>query len=84
MTIIIEDSSKDYTEFIAKTLDALSRAQVAGIALVALINDTEELTAYWNMGLRDKLQAENALRFDAFDTFLLNNVDRYAPKEGDE
>jgi hypothetical protein len=77
MTFLVSDKNTDYDAFVAETTEFLKEHNVRGIALVALTDDGEALTAYWNMSLRDKLQAENEIRFDALDTFLLNNAGRY-------
>ncbi len=77
MVFLISDKNTEYAQFLAKTLEELDKHEVQGIAIVALINGHEELTGYWNMDLRNKLQAETAIRFDAFDTFLLANKERY-------
>lgn len=81
MTMIVMDSNQPYTEFITQSLDELSKHSVNGIALVALVDDSYELTSYWNMTLRNKLQAENALRFDSMDEFILANRERYLEED---
>jgi hypothetical protein len=83
MIVIIGDKDQPYTQFMAEAVDELSKYAVQGLALVALIDDHYDLTAYWNMDLRQKLQAESALRFDVLDTFLKANPGRYCG-EGEE
>lgn len=80
MNIILSDKNPDYTSFISEALNAFEKYNVKGIAIVA-ITDTENLTGYWNMDLRDKLTAENEIRFDVLDEFIKNNSDRYFESE---
>lgn len=78
---LISDKNIEYQQFIAETVEALANYEVEGIAIVALTKDSQALTGYWNMNLRDKLQAEAEIRFDSIDAFLQANAGRYC---GDE
>ena len=84
MVYLVSDKSTDYAKFLAETIDEFAKHDIKGIAIVGITNDTYELTGYWNMKLRDKLQAENAVRFDTFDDFLKSNSGRYCNDDGDD
>ena len=77
MTYLVSDKDTPYTKFMAETLDEFAKHDIKGLAVVALVDGNYELTGYWNMDLRDKLQAESAVRFDVLDAFLLSNSGRY-------
>lgn len=81
MNIIISSKDKDYNGFMRETLDELEQHKVKGIALVALLED-HHMSGYWNMDLYDILEAENVMRFEALDRFILANRERYV--EGTE
>lgn len=80
VTIISDKQQEEYTGFITETLNTFQNHNIRGIAIVALTDD-ETLTGYWNMNLRDKATAENEIRYDVLDEFILNNKDRYAENE---
>lgn len=82
MNVIISNKKQDYTKFIAEALNEFEKHNVKSIAIVALC-ENDNLIAYWNMDLHDKLTAENELRFDVIDEFLQVNKDRYF-EEGEE
>ena len=76
MNIIISDNKKEYSMFLAEVMNVFEDYEIKGIAIVA-ITPEENLTGYWNMSLKDKLTAENEIRFDNIDEFIKNNIDRY-------
>lgn len=76
MNLIISDNQKDYSQFLLELMNVLEEYEVKGIAVVAL-TPNENLTGYWNMDLKDKLTAENEIRFDNIDEFIRVNFDRY-------
>ena len=78
--IVSDKENQEYTGFIVETLNTFESHNIKGIAIVALTDD-ETLTGYWNMSLRDKATAENEIRYDVLDEFILNNKDRYAENE---
>ena len=84
MVYLVSDKSTDYTKFLAETIEEFTKHNIKGIAIVGITDSNYELTGYWNMKLRDKLQAENAVRFDAFDDFLKSNSGRYCNDDGDD
>ncbi len=65
----------------AQALEAFETESVKGIAIVALTTDGLTLTGYWNMELKDKLQAETEIRFDAIDAFIRENRNRFFQDE---
>lgn len=76
LNLIISDNQKDYSQFLLEPMNVLEEYEVKGIAVVAL-TPNENLTGYWNMDLKDKLTAENEIRFDNIDEFIRVNFDRY-------
>lgn len=80
---IFSDNNEEYTDFIAKALAEFQEHKIHGIAIVALA-DGEALTGYWNMNLKDKLQAESEVRFDSIDQFMLSNKERYFAANADD
>lgn len=84
MVYLVSDKPSEYAEFLAETLQEFEKHDIQGIAVVGITSSDYELTGYWNMGLRDKLQAENAIRFDAFDVFLKSNAGRYCQSEDED
>lgn len=77
MNVIISDKKQQgYEGFIAETLNTFEQYNIKGIAVVAL-TDTETLTGYWNMSLKDKVTAETEIRYDVLDSFIMANKDRY-------
>ena len=79
-TLIITSEQKEYIEFLAKSIDNILKYNVKGIAMVVL-TDTDNLTGYWNMELKDKAMVESEIRYDVMDEFILNNLDRYSNNE---
>ena len=82
MNLIISNRNQDYQKFIAEALNTFEDYNIKGLAIVAL-TDNENLTGYWNMELKDKLTAENEIRFDVLDDFITVNKDRYFECEED-
>jgi anaerobic selenocysteine-containing dehydrogenase len=79
MTAIITDRKETtpFSNWLAESVDKLANEKVQGIALVALCADGQAMTAYWNMGMQDKANAESQIRYDCIDQMILANKDRY-------
>lgn len=82
-SVVFSSKQSDYASFINETLDQLEDYNVKGLAVVAL-TENDDLTAYWHMSVRDKAIAESAIRYDAIDSVILANRDRYGMDGGEE
>lgn len=85
-TAIISDKQpKEYSGWLAESLEALEEVEVKGLALIALVNDenASAYTAYWRMNLANRAQAEIHLRYDVMDAFISANIDRWLNPEDD-
>ncbi|WP_101698510.1 hypothetical protein [Clostridium minihomine] len=77
-TVILSvNKQNEYLPFLTETIDALGEEKVKGLAVVAILEDREVFTGYWNMDLQDKATAETHIRYDCIDQMILNNKDRY-------
>lgn len=77
MNTILSSSNEEYTKYMAEILNVLDNYTVKGIAVVALTEETDTITAYWNMDLTDKQIAKEKIGDDCIDEFIRNNSDRY-------
>lgn len=77
-TVIFSGNKQnEYLPFLTETIDALGAEQVRGLAVVAILEDRQVFTAYWNMDLQDKATAETNIRYDCIDQMIRNNKERY-------
>lgn len=82
-SMIFTTEPKGYTAFLTETIEAFSKSNIKGIAIVALTGN-ENITGYWNMSLQDKVIAENEIRYDVVDGLIMANRDRYFQEEQEE
>lgn len=79
-TFISNGPAKDYEKFMLETIENLSKYQVKGLAIVALVEELEEaeaVTGYWHMGPSRKATAAYNIHMDAVDDMIIANIDRY-------
>ena len=78
MVIIMSDKQQDYHAFMVETLQMFEEHNIKGLAIVAL-TDEETLTGYWEMDLKQRADAEIAIRYDVVDGLIMANRDKYFP-----
>lgn len=81
--LISGEPPRDYEDFLLASFENLKDYKVKGLAIVAIVRDTEDpeenmtVTGYWHLSAAGKATAAANVNMDAVDDMILTNIDRY-------
>lgn len=84
-TIIFSDQMKQpYSEWATEALQAMAENKPISIGLVAMLEDGQTFTFYWNCNCEDKSRMSQHIQSDYIDQLVSANFSKYLAEHGIE